>query len=37
VAGINVTEDTKPADADLSASVTIKVGGFMDLIAKACK
>ena len=37
VAGINVTEDTKPADADLLASVTIKVGGFMDLIAKACK
>ena len=37
VAGINVAEDTKPTDADLLASVTIKVGGFMDLIAKACK
>lgn len=37
VAGISVAEDTKPTDADLLASVTIKVGGFMDLIAKACK
>ena len=34
VAGIAVTEG-KPADADLAASVTIKVNGFQDLIAKA--
>lgn len=37
VAGIAITEDKKPADADLTASVTIKINGFMDLIAKACK
>ena len=35
VAGIAVTESTKPADADLSASVTIAIGGFQALIAKA--
>lgn len=36
VAGISVTESTKPADGtDLAASVTIKVGGFMALTAKA--
>ena len=35
VAGIAVTETTAPADADLAASVTIKIGGFQDLIAKA--
>ena len=34
VAGIAV-EDGKPADADLASSVTIKIGGFQDLIAKA--
>ena len=37
VAGIAVTETTKPADADLSASVTIAIGGFQALIAKAMK
>ena len=35
VAAIAVTESTAPADADLAASVTIKIGGFQDLIAKA--
>lgn len=36
VAGIAVNESTKPADgSDLSASVTIAVGGFQALIAKA--
>lgn len=34
VAGISVTEG-KPSDADLSASVTIAIGGFQALIAKA--
>ncbi len=34
VAGIAVSEG-KPADADLSASVTIAIGGFQALIAKA--
>ena len=34
VAGIAVTEG-KPADSDLSTSVTIKIGDFQDLIAKA--
>jgi len=37
VAGIHVTEDTKAVDADITAKVTIKIGGFMDLIAKAAK
>jgi hypothetical protein len=37
VAGIAITETTKPADADLSASVTIAIGGFQALIAKAMK
>lgn len=36
VAGIAVAEG-KPADADLSASVTITIGGFQALIAKAVK
>ena len=36
VAGIAVNEGTKPTDADLSASVTIAIGGFQALIAKAC-
>ena len=36
VMGIAVNEGTKPTDADLSASVTIAVGGFQALIAKAC-
>ncbi len=36
VAGIAVNESTKPADgSDLSSSVTIAVGGFQTLIAKA--
>ena len=35
VAGIAVTETTKPADADLSSTVTIAIGGFQALIAKA--
>lgn len=37
VAGIAVTEDRKPADADLAASVTIAIGGFQGLIAKAAQ
>ena len=37
VAGIAITEATKPADADLAASVTISIIGFMNLIAKACQ
>ncbi|MBR7177911.1 MAG: hypothetical protein IKD27_00095 [Oscillospiraceae bacterium] len=36
VASIAVDETTKPTDADLSTSVTIKIGGFQALIAKAC-
>ena len=36
VMGIAVDEGTKPADADLSSSVTIAIGGFQALIAKAC-
>lgn len=35
VAGIAVDETTAPTDADLASSVTIKIGGFQDLIAKA--
>lgn len=38
VAGIAVTESTKPADgSDLASSVTIAIGGFQALIAKAMK
>ena len=38
VAGIAVTEATKPADgSDLASSVTIAIGGFQALIAKAMK
>ena len=36
VAGIAVDEGTKPAGADLSTSVTIAIGGFQALVAKAC-
>ena len=36
VAGIAVDAGTKPTDADLTASVTIAIGGFQALIAKAC-
>ena len=35
VAGIAVNEGTKPVDADLATSVTIAIGGFQALIAKA--
>ena len=35
VMGIAVNEGTKPTDADLAASVTIAIGGFQALIAKA--
>ena len=36
VAGIAITETTKPADgSDLASSVTIAIGGFLALIAKA--
>ena len=37
VANISITEDNKPADADLTASVTIKINGFIDLITKAAQ
>lgn len=37
VAGIAVDEQTAPVDADLAASVTIKIGGFQALIAKAAQ
>ncbi len=37
VAGIAVNESTKPTGADLSASVTIAIGGFQALIQKAAK
>jgi hypothetical protein len=35
VAGIAVDAGTKPTGADLSSSVTIAIGGFQALIAKA--
>ncbi len=35
VLGIAVDEATKPADADLAASVTISIGGFQQAIAQA--
>ena len=37
VSGIAVDESTKATDADLAASVTIAVGGFQELIAKAAR
>ena len=37
VAGIAVNEKTAPAEADLATSVTIAVGGFQALIAKAAQ
>ena len=37
VAGIAVGEKTQPTDTDLASTVTIAVGGFMGLIAKACR
>jgi len=36
VAGIAIDESTHPTDADLAISVTIAIGGFQALIAKAC-
>lgn len=35
VAGIAVNENGKPADADLASSVTVGIGSFQELIAKA--
>ena len=35
VSGIAVNESTYPTDADLTAGVTIAIGGFQALIAKA--
>lgn len=35
VKGIKVTEEGVPSEADLSASVTIKIGGYVDAIEKA--
>jgi len=35
VKGIAVTEEGVPTDADLSASVSIKIGGYIDAIEKA--
>ena len=37
VAGIAVNEGTKPTDADLATSVTIAIGGFQALVAKAAQ
>ena len=37
VSGIAVDESTHPVDADLASSVTIAIGGFQGLIAKACR
>lgn len=37
VSGIAVNERTAPTDADLAATVTIAIGGFQALIAKAAK
>ena len=37
VSGIAVDESTHPTDADLAASVTIAIGGFQALIAKAAQ
>ena len=34
IQGIAVNEETRPADADLSASVTISIGGFQALLGK---
>lgn len=37
VAGIAVNERTAPTDADLAATVTIAIGGFQALLAKAAR
>lgn len=36
VAGIAVNEKSAPTDADLASTVTISIGDFLELIAKAC-
>ena len=35
ISGVAVSEEGVPTDADLSASVTIKIGGFQNVVAKA--
>lgn len=35
IEGIRVTETTAPAEAELSSSVTIKIGDFVDVLAEA--
>ncbi len=35
VLGIAINQDTKPAEADLSSSVTISIGSFLELISQA--
>ena len=35
VLGIAINQDTKPADADLAASVTIAIGSFLELVSQA--
>lgn len=37
VAGIAVDESTHPTEVDLASSVTIAIGGFQNLIVKACR
>ena len=37
LAGIAIDESTHPTDADLASSVTIAIGGFQGLIAKAAQ
>lgn len=37
VEGIAVDEDTKPTDADLLSSVTIKIGSYVEAIAEAAR
>jgi len=37
IAGIAIDEGTKPTDVDLATSVTIAIGGFQALIAKAAQ
>ena len=37
IRGIAVNEDTAPAEADLAASVTMKIGAYIDLVASALK
>lgn len=35
VLGIAINQDTKPAEADLAASVTIAIGSFLELVSQA--